>query len=337
MRSFYLILIILFTFCHTKISAQQVYIADISFFQKLVNEGVDKNKNNKIEFEEALLVETLSLNTFSINDLTGIEAFTNLVYLDFSQNKVKNVDLSKNTKLKYIYCSQIDSLMSLNIFNCLDLEELECGYTRIGNIDLSKFVKLRVLNCLLSRRSELDVSKNTNLTFLGALYNRFSTVDLSNNPQLSYLDVSWGRVTSLDVTKNPKLTYLDVSGNTGLSSICVFDTNYAKTNPKFKKDATQKWTQNCTVTGIANEELETNSYEQAIYPNPSYEEAYLKIPNLTEPVQLKVTDMSGKTMFEQLVSTQETEINTSQLAAGTYYLSFIQNNKVINKKMTVMK
>jgi hypothetical protein len=228
---------------------------------------------------------------------------------------ITKIDLSGNPKL-YKVDLLYNKILDINVSKNTELLELYCGSNGIKNIDLSNNAKLK--------------------KFV-VLYNPINTFDLSNNPNLTYIDAGWSRITSLDVSKNPKLAYLDVRGNTDLSSICVFDTNYAKSNLKFKKDATQKWTQNCTVTGISSEELETNSYEQTIYPNPTYEEAYLKIPNLTEPIQLKVTDMSGRTMFEQLVSTQETEINTSQLSAGTYYLSFILNNKVINKKMTVMK
>ena len=74
----------------------------------------------------------------------------------------------------------------------------------------------------------------------------------------------------MDASKNAKLNYLDCRGNSALSSICVFDTNYAITNPKFKKDPSQSWTQNCFLTSIDNSNTNTSSIN--IFPNPAKEE-----------------------------------------------------------------
>ena len=59
----------------------------------------------KILYNTDLAETDLDLCTFGhIKDLTGIEKFTQLNYLNFSWNEVKAADLSKNTKLKTIYC-----------------------------------------------------------------------------------------------------------------------------------------------------------------------------------------------------------------------------------------
>lgn len=335
MRSIYSILTISILCVCVNSFAQDVYFPDKDFLYLLKQENVDKNNDGKIEVSEALLVDTLEVSTYSIRDLTGIEAFTNLSHLIFSHNKLKSVDLSKNTKIKYIDCSFNDSLTSLNISTCLELEELHCFKTRVGNLDVSRFLNLRILDCPLSRRSELDVSKNIHLTDLGILYNRLTTVDLSNNPKLTYLDISWSLFTSLDVSKNPELKYLDVSGNAELSSICVLDTNYAKTNPKFIKDATQKWTQICDPLSVESEEIIAE--QTCLYPNPVHNIVYLSIPYLRESIQVRLMEISGRIVHEQQVYKIESEINTSQLSAGTYYLSFVQNNKVINKKIVLVR
>ena len=80
-----------------------------------------------------------------------------------------------------------------------------------------------------------------------------------------------------------------------------------------------------------------NMQKISIHPNPTQNVAYLKISNFKESTQLSLMDISGRIVHQQQVNTIETEINTSQLSAGTYYLSFVLNSKVINKKLVVVK
>ncbi len=232
------------------VSAQVVNISDANFLGALIFNKVDKNKNGQIESAEAEAIDSLSVNTiFQITDMTGIEAFVNLSALNCSQNQITKLNVSRLTKLRKLNC-MYNKIDTLDISDNLELEELICGSNLFLTLDLSKNSKLKTLLCL---------------------YTKLTTIDVSHNPNLEYMDAGWMNLVILDVSKNPKLSYLDIRGNTGLTSVCVFDTNYAKSNPKFRKDATQKWTENCTVAGMSIEP----SPQFSFYPNPAQEQVHL--------------------------------------------------------------
>ena len=152
------------------VSGQTVNIPDNRFLKALIFNKIDLNKNDSIEIIEALACDTLNVNTiFNIEDLKGIEAFKNLVYLDCSQNDLVKLDVSQNINLK----------------------KLSCSFNNIENLDISKNLELTHLDCAMNRFSSINVSKNSKLSILQCLYNRITTLDLSNNKELLYLDVGW--------------------------------------------------------------------------------------------------------------------------------------------------
>ena len=130
MRNFTLCLVV-FTLCSLPLRSQYVTLPDPNLLEALIDEGVDTNGDNFISFEEAEAVDSLTLFN-GISDMTGIEAFTNLVYLDCmglgwgSPNTFTYLDVSANTSLEYLDCSynQLDTLI---IGNNDKLVELNCS------------------------------------------------------------------------------------------------------------------------------------------------------------------------------------------------------------------
>ncbi len=290
MRKYILSLIFPIAFI-SLVSAQTVYIPDSHFLGALKMLGVDKNKNELIEVSEALACDTLQVNTtFGITDLTGIEAFANLKLLNCTQNQITILNVSKNTQLVY----------------------LGFGFNKIKDVDLSHNPELIELECLQNNFTILDLSKNPKLKRLRALYCNLTTINLLNNLDLEYLDIGGAKLTDLHVSRNSKLTFLDVTGNTSLSSICVFDTIYAKSNPKFKKDPTQTWTQNCIITSF--EEL-SNTSTIEVYPNPASEN--LKISG--EVKEVKIYNANGT----MLLNGHSNNFQISRLPKGIYQVHIV--------------
>ena len=96
------ILLLLF-FVTGIVTAQNVNIPDANFKAKLIALGVDTNADNEIQLSEALVPTSLIVANANIADLTGIEAFTNLIMLDCSINDLTNLDLSNNFNLTSLY------------------------------------------------------------------------------------------------------------------------------------------------------------------------------------------------------------------------------------------
>lgn len=74
-----------------------IHIPDANFKSYLMQ--FDKTKDGEISRQEALAVQDISCNNMNIESLEGIEFFTNLTKLNFSNNQVRRLDLSHNTKL----------------------------------------------------------------------------------------------------------------------------------------------------------------------------------------------------------------------------------------------
>ena len=91
---------------------QYTSIPDSVFEQKLINFGYDSVHDGQVFTANIVNVDSLDLEaTFSgggfgpivmlnnINDLTGIEDFSNLTYLNCSNNDLTQLDLSQNSML----------------------------------------------------------------------------------------------------------------------------------------------------------------------------------------------------------------------------------------------
>jgi len=181
------------------VKSQNVVIPDSIFKSLLVgNTSVNTNGDSEIQLSEAEAFRTtLYVGSKNIEDLTGIEAFTNLTGLSCYGNKLTSLDVSKNTKLVTLRC-YINQLDTIDVSHNLALESLVCHRNSIKNIDVSKNTKLK----------ELTIS-SLNITSL----------DLSNNPDLEELDCSFTKLTSLNIPFPDKLKMLDFSGLDSLSEM----------------------------------------------------------------------------------------------------------------------
>ena len=86
------------------ITIDATYFPDVNFRKWLIDQ--DYGADKKLTDAEIASVTNMNVSKQSILDLKGIEYFTALTTLDCSQNKLTSLDLSKNTKLWSLYCSQ---------------------------------------------------------------------------------------------------------------------------------------------------------------------------------------------------------------------------------------
>ena len=124
---------------------------------------------------------------------------SSLGYLNLYQNNLTSIDLSKNTGL-------IDLNLSLN-----DLDE--------GDIDFSKFPKLRRIYASGNSISNVDLSNNIKLYDIDLYRNELGTIVLPKTSSLEILKLSVN-----------KLKSLDVFGNIGLKKLCVSSNNLTDLN-----------------------------------------------------------------------------------------------------------
>jgi Leucine-rich repeat (LRR) protein len=223
-------------FYATTITTSTIKIPDVVFEQFLIEQYIDSDNkiNGQIKFEDALKVKTLTMSlpdqplSRKIQDLTGIEGFLNLEYLDCSYNKIASINISKNAALTNLFCSS-NVLTALDVSKNTTLSLLSCEGNKLTVLDVNKNSELSSLNCTSNSIITLDVSKNPVLTELYCDNNNITFLDVTKNIALNVLSCSLRRLNALDVTQNTKLvhlycsnnriTALDVTKNTALTAL----------------------------------------------------------------------------------------------------------------------
>ena len=209
---------------------QQTYVPDDSFEIYLEANGMGNGIAND-EYVTTANINTvtyLDISNIGASNLTGIESFTDLTYLNCEGNPLSILDVSQNTSLTYLNCED-NQLTSLDLSNNTALIESKCQGNNLTSLDVSQNSALTTLNCRSNQLTSLDVSQNSALTSLDCYGNQFISLDVSQNTALQYLHCYFNQLTSLDVSQNTalielncysnQLTNLDVSNNLALTDL----------------------------------------------------------------------------------------------------------------------
>lgn len=196
-----------------KIYDPPLSIPDPVFLDALIGQGVDGNEDGLISLLEAESTTKLMfccemdvsssacINRPGITSLEGIESFTNLDTIKVSCTMLDNLDLSGQTRLIYLDCSE-NQLRNLNVSLCTALVTLDCHGNELAQLNVGDNVRLARLHCGNNEIRGIDLSKNVGLESLSCRSN-----------QLNHLDIS----------KNMLLENIDLSDMPGLYEVCVWD------------------------------------------------------------------------------------------------------------------
>lgn len=130
----------------------------------------------------------LDVNYEEVASLQGIELLPNLSSLHVNAFQGTSIDVSKNTKLKEIYCCDSPQLTSLTLDEQPELALLNFSNTNISNIDLTKCPKLETLRM-----------KGTPI----------GAIDLSGCPELKEIDCDAVLMPGLDLSACPNAGFVD--------------------------------------------------------------------------------------------------------------------------------
>ena len=171
--------------------------------------------NDSAVFTSAInTVDTLEVQGQNIADLTGIQAFTTLTYLDCSSNNLDSIDISSN---------------NLSYFDCSD--------NQFNHIDVSSNLSLLTFKCNFNNLMQLNVSSNTSLLYFECYENKLDSLDISNNIFLTELWCNNNQLKALDVQgidmyvlvcDNNQLTVIDnLSDNVSLKHLSCSNNDIA--------------------------------------------------------------------------------------------------------------
>ena len=213
--------------------SQYTSIPDSIFEQKLINLGYDTIHDGQVLTANIVNIDSLHLvppnaawfgfplYSGQISDLTGIEGFTSLTYLNCSRNRFSSLDLSQNTALQFLDCSGwynsmgqfiAGNLLNLDLSQNTALTHLICQFNKLSNLDLSQNTLLYKINCSNNSLQLLDLSQNNSLNELNCSGPQILNLDLTQNTALTTLDCSSNLYENLDLTQNIALTTIICSG-----------------------------------------------------------------------------------------------------------------------------
>lgn len=172
----------------------------------------DTNNDRELSKSEIYGITELSLMSRNIESLQGIEYLTELKELSCGSNKLKTLDVSKNTKLTNLYCGE-NQLTELDVSNNPELEELNFVWNDVRTIDTSNNSKLKELAVSGNPVGKLDLSNMPDLEELFCPWSGITELDLSYNPKLYYISAIGNALTELDLSYNPKVRVLMAEDN----------------------------------------------------------------------------------------------------------------------------
>ncbi len=187
-------------------------------------------------------INKISARGCGIEDLTGIEFFTELTELDVTNlegthseenwNKIASINLSNNTKLIKLYITN-NKVSSLDLSNLPNLRNLDADHNLLTTLDVTGNPKLESLFCSNNQLTALNVTGNPSLTTLSCSGNQLSALDVSQNPLMYQLLCDNNQLTSIDVThlnkmiifncNNNQLTSLDLTGCTEMFQLYCYN------------------------------------------------------------------------------------------------------------------
>jgi len=249
-----------------------VSIPDIYFEEYLesigAGNGIDYDGLADLAACQALTSVVLN-NIGTVEDLTGIQEFTSMTYLNVSGNSIQSVDLSSNTNLVTLDISS-NLLTALDVSSNINLTSLSVSNNSLTSLDVSDLSALEILRCNSNQLTELNVVENTDLLELNVSSNSLVDLNLLSNTNLEQLYAESNSLEYLDLSQNASLTTVTVilnsliglnlknGNNTALSNgnfaafdnpnltcIQVDDVNYSNSNWG-QIDMASSFSENCT-------------------------------------------------------------------------------------------
>jgi len=198
-----------------------ISIPDAAFKSALVSDySINTNHDSEIQCSEAAAFSgSLDVSSRGISDLTGINAFTNLVGLNCNNNSLTSLNITSNTALHYLDCSN-NWLTSLIVTGVTSLSNINCAYNQLSSVDVHTNTNLIQLYCSSNQITSLDISAIiTDFTSLICENNQLTSLDVSHNINLTQLECGNNLLTNLDVSNNSEINQLLCNNNqlTGLS------------------------------------------------------------------------------------------------------------------------
>ena len=315
--------------------SQPVIVSVGDVIEKLLLEldlDSDGVENGEISASDIYGVTELNIPSgYSITNLDGIGIFANLETLVVKDKGLTSLDLSNNSALKYLDCSN-NLLTSLDLSNNLNLTYIDVSYNPITPVSLILPATYSPTNEAFDPLSDKNLSPanvlaNTTLIYLNISNTDMTSIDISDFESLDTLDVSGSKLDSLDVSANVSLRYLNTT-NTPLACIQVNQDQLGNIPAGWEKEATASYAVDCQAASGIEDELLAASIR--MYPNPVND--VLTIESDFRLTKIEIYSIVGSKVKE--IYMDFSSIQTGHLSKGIYILKIHSEKGIATKKFT---
>jgi hypothetical protein len=114
-------------------NSQIVNIPD-SIFKSYVLSKCDTNNDGNVQIIEASLIDSLLIQNMGISDLTGMEHFINLIWIQCDGNSISALNTSSNPSLRFVVCVG-NQITSIDVSNNPLLYYLDCRNNKLNALN----------------------------------------------------------------------------------------------------------------------------------------------------------------------------------------------------------
>lgn len=209
----YKIIFLLFFSSTFTIAQETVQINDPNFEVALIKLGIDSDRvtNGKVLKTDAEKVTELTISRSNITSLSAISAFKNLVYLDCSDNAIKELSMDENLRLQSLDCSK-NILTKLSVHKNSLLYALNCSKNLLTEITINS-ENFKGINCTENSLKTLSIENSKELSILIANKNKLTQINLTSFPTLLEIHLNDNLLTSININSNLNLVYLNLDNN----------------------------------------------------------------------------------------------------------------------------
>lgn len=190
-------------------------------FRQYVLDKIDTNKDKKLTSAEISAVKTIDASGLGIANLKGIERFTSVTDLYVANNKLKSVDLTKNTKIAYLNLSNNSLTGTLNLSKCTKLRVVKYSNNKLTKVTMPNKKYLKNLDYVDASYNKFTTQANAGLNLGDTDYlQSLSEVNASNNAITSFNCAGFQGILDL---RNNKITTLTLSNSKeGCQAVSLF-------------------------------------------------------------------------------------------------------------------
>jgi hypothetical protein len=312
-------------------SAQLTQIPDNNFEQALIDLELDNQLDGFILTANIVSVTHLDIPDMSIQDLTGIEGFESLSYLNCSNNSITTIDVSNNPNLVFLFCPDNDLESLIMPESSPVFRELLVNNNNLTSLEMSNYANVAWIIADNNLFNSINLSGSTIEFAMSFINNELSEINLAG-ADITFLHLDSNQFSFLDLSLHPGLKWFSAAANPELNCIKV---NQAQFDSIPSDPQTGLW----EVDSITSYSLECVTHSSDIsveflyktFPNPSLGIFTINVPKQTN-IQASVFDVLGKVVTTSN-ETSTFNLDLSDMPVGIYTLRLDTESGLWTKKL----